>query len=122
MASIIVLPCITLVVAFATISGARAEELFATNAKCSLTYTFTTSTHASPIDIGSGTDLTVNRYLVTTINEANKGFLNLTAGRCTNIRFTDRQKQTIDSKGYCNFKDRNGDVLFAEHNRGSKTD
>ena len=105
----------TVVVALATMSTARGEEPFATSAKFALTYTFTTSTPASPIDVGGGKDLTVNRYLVTTINEAESGFLNLTAGRCTNIRFTDRQMQTIDSKGYCNFKDRDGDVLFAEY-------
>lgn len=90
-------------------------EAFATNAKFSLTYTFTTSTPASPIDVGGGLDLTVNRYLTTTVNDSNAGFLNLTAGRCTNIRFTDRKLQTIDSKGYCNFKDRDGDMLYAEY-------
>ena len=112
---------ITVVAALATMGNACGEEPFATSAKFSLTYTFTTSTPASPIDVGGGKDLTVNRYLVTTINEAGKGFLNLTAGRCTNIRFTDREMQTIDSKGYCNFKDRDGDVLFAEYTtEGSK--
>lgn len=95
--------------------AALGGEPFATSAKFSLTYTFATSTPATPIDIGGGTDLTVNRYLTTTVNDANKGFLNLTAGRCTNIRFTDRKMQTIDSKGYCNFKDGDGDVLYAEY-------
>lgn len=95
--------------------GAYADERFATSGKFALTYTFTTSTPASPIDIGAGTDLTVNRYLTTIVNDANGGFLHLTAGRCTNIRFTDRKKQTIDSQGYCNFKDRDGDVLYAEY-------
>ena len=95
--------------------SAWSAEPFATNAKFSLTYTFTTSTPASPIDVGGGMDLTVNRYLTTTVNDSNAGFLNLTAGRCTNIRFTDRKMQTIDSKGYCNFKDTDGDVLYAEY-------
>ena len=105
----------------ATSSSAGSGEAFPTSAKFALTYTFTTSTPASPIDIGGGLDLTVNRYLTTTVNEANRGFLHLTAGRCTNIRFTDRKQQTIDSKGYCNFKDQDGDVLYAEYTTsGSK--
>ncbi len=101
--------------ALAIFGVARADELFPTSAKFALTYTFTTSTPATPIDVGGGTDLTVNRYLTTTINDASKGFLNLTAGRCTNIRFTDRKAQTIDSKGYCNFKDKDGASLYAEY-------
>ena len=106
---------LTIASAVVVSGAARADEPFPTSAKFALTYTFTTSTPATPIDVGGGTDLTVNRYLTTTVNDANKGFLNLTAGRCTNIRFTDRKAQTIDSKGYCNFKDRDGDVLYAEY-------
>ena len=81
-------------------------------------YTFTTSTPATPIDIGGGRDLTVNHYLATTINDAGQGFLHNTAGHCTNIRFTDRERRSIDSKGYCNFKDLDGDVLYAEYTTG----
>ncbi len=103
------------VAAAPTLCSAQGAERFATSGKFSLTYTFATSTPASPIDVGGGMDLTVNRYLTTTVNDAGKGFLNLTAGRCTNIRFTDRKKQTINSKGYCNFKDADGDVLYAEY-------
>ena len=106
---------VAIATALAQTTGVRADEPFATNAKFSLTYTFTTSTPAAPIDVGGGMDLTVNRYLVTTINDANHGFLHLTAGRCINIRFTDRKMQTINSNGYCNFKDRDGDVLYAEY-------
>ena len=83
--------------------------------KFTLSYTFTTSTPASPIDIGDGLDLTVNRYLVTTLNDGGSGFLHLTAGRCTNVRFTNREARTIDSHGYCNFKDGDGDLLYAEY-------
>ena len=111
-----VISCIAgVLIAMAPATGSSAAEPFATKAKFALTYTFTTSTPAPAIDIGGGLDLTVNRYLTTTVNEANKGFLHLTAGRCTNIRFTDRKQQTIDSKGYCNFKDQDGDVLYAEY-------
>ncbi len=99
--------------------GLHAAEPFPSDAKFSLAYTFTTSTPASPIDVGAGRDLTVNRYLTTTINDAGKGFLHLVAGRCTNIRFTNRQMQTIESKGYCNFKDGDGDVLYAEYTTGT---
>lgn len=106
---------VTFISVLASAVGAHADEPFATSAKFSLTYTFTTSTPASPVDVGGGMDLTVNRYLVTTINDANHGFLHLTAGRCINIRFTDRKLQTINSNGYCNFKDRDGDVLYAEY-------
>ena len=92
-----------------------AQEKFATTSPFSITYTFTTSTPATPIDIGNGRDLVVNRYLTTTVNDAGRGFLNLTAGHCTNIRFVYREKRTIDSKGYCQFKDRDGDELYAEY-------
>ena len=81
----------------------------------SLSYTFTTSSPAAPIDIGDGRDLTVNRYLTTTLNDGGGGFLHLTAGRCTNIRFTNRKERTIESHGYCNFKDVDGDLLYAEY-------
>jgi hypothetical protein len=95
-------------------TAARAEP-FPSASSFTLSYTFTTSTPASPIDVGEGRDLTVNRYLTTTLNDAGTGFLHLTAGRCTNIRFTNRQDRTIDSKGYCNFRDRDGDILYAEY-------
>ena len=62
----------------------QCAEPFATSRKFSLTYTFTTSTPATPIDVGGGRDLAVNRNLTTTVNDANKGFLNFAAGRCTN--------------------------------------
>ena len=45
-------------------------------------------------------------------------FCILTAGRCTNIRFTNRDERTIDSKGYCNFKDEDGDLIYAEYSTG----
>ena len=99
--------------------SARSAEGFPSDATFALTYTFTTSTPASPIDVGAGRDLTVNRYLVTTLNDTNGGFLHLVAGRCTNIRFTNRLMQTIESKGYCNFKDGDGDVLYAEYTTGT---
>ena len=99
--------------------GAHADQAFPSDAKFTLTYTFTTSTPASPIDVGAGRDLTVNRYLTTTVNDAGHGFLHLVAGRCTNIRFTNRLMQTIESKGYCNFKDLDGDVLYAEYTTGA---
>ena len=100
-------------------AGAYAGEPFPSDAKFSLSYTFATSTPASPVDVGGGRDLTVNRYLATTINDAGQGFLHLVAGRCTNIRFTNRQTRTIESKGYCNFKDGDGDVLYAEYTTGT---
>ncbi len=90
-------------------------ESFPTAGKFALSYTFTTSTPAAPIDVGEGRDLTVNRYLVTILNDGGGGFLHLTAGRCTNIRFTNREERTIDSHGYCNFKDADGDLLYAEY-------
>ncbi len=99
----------------AAVTTARAAEPFPSAAQFTLSYTFTTSTPASPIDVGGGLDLTVNRYLTTTLNDAGNGFLHLTAGRCTNVRFTNRSERTIDSKGYCNFKDRDGDMLYAEY-------
>ena len=96
-------------------TAAVAADPFPTAAKFTLVYTFTTSTPASPIDVGEGRDLTVNRYLTTTLNDAGSGFLHLTAGRCTNIRFTNRHDRTIDSMGYCNFRDKDGDLLYAEY-------
>ena len=95
-----------------------AADPFVSTGDFSITYTFTTSTPASPTDLGGGRDLTVNNYLVTTINDAGKGLLNNTAGHCTNIRFTDRTAQTIDTKGYCNFKDADGDTLYADYATG----
>ena len=92
---------------------------FPSAAKFSITYTFTTSTPGSPIDVGGGRDLTVNRYLATMVNDAGGGFLHTTAGRCTNIRFTNRDQHTIDSKGYCNFKDDDGDLVYAEYTTGT---
>ncbi len=108
------LPLLALLLPLAAQSAARAEP-FPSAAKFQLSYTFTTSTPASPIDIGEGLDLTVNRYLVTTLNDGGAGFLHLVAGRCTNVRFTSREQRTIDSHGYCNFKDADGDLLYAEY-------
>ncbi len=98
--------------------AASAGDAFPSASNFSITYTFTTSTPAAPSDLGGGRDLTVNNYLVTTINDAGKGLLHNTAGHCTNIRFTDRLQRTIDSKGYCNFKDADGDVLYADYTTG----
>ena len=100
------------------VPAAGAAEPFASKGDFSVTYTFTTSSPAAPIDVGSGRDLTVNSYLATTIDDAGRGFLHNTAGHCTNIRFTDRTQRTIDSKGYCHFKDVDGDELFAEYTTG----
>jgi hypothetical protein len=55
----------------------------------------------------------------TTVNDAGSGFLHNVAGHCTNIRFTDRVKNTIDSRGYCNFKDKVGDVIYVEYTTGT---
>ena len=98
-----------------------AQTAFPSDAQFAITYTFTTSTPASPIDVGDGRDLTVNRYLATTVNDAGRGFLHRVAGRCTNIRFTAREARTVDSTGYCNFKDAEGDLVYAEYrtNRAS---
>ena len=54
----------------------RSESL-PTSGQFSLTYTFTTSMPASPMDIGDGKDLTVNRYLATMANDNGQGFLRL---------------------------------------------
>ena len=97
------------------VAASACADPLPTAGKFTLSYTFTTSTPASPIDIGDGLDLTVNRYLVTTLNDGGGGFLHLTAGRCTNVRFTNREQRTIDSHGYCNFKDNDGDLLYAEY-------
>jgi hypothetical protein len=85
----------------------------------SLTYTFTTSTPARPIDVGGDRDLTVNTYLATTINDAGSGLLHNVAGHCTSIRFTNRKNDTIDSHGYCNFKDQSGDMIYVEYTTGA---
>ena len=61
----------------------------------------------------------VNRYLATTYNDADNGFLHLTAGACINIRFTQRENRTIDTRAYCYFKDKDGDKLFAEYITGA---
>ena len=106
-----------LILALLWASGVRAEP-FPSIGTFAVTYTFTTSTPATPTDIGSGRDLTVNNYLATTINDAGRGLMHNMAGHCTNIRFTNRDEQTIDSKGYCNFRDADGDVLFAEYVTG----
>ena len=97
-----------------------ATEQFPSEGKFSITYTFTTSTPATPIDVGGGRDLTVNRYLVTTYNDAGSGFLHLTAGQCINIRFTIRDKRAIDTNAYCHFKDRDGDELFTSYTTGGE--
>ena len=100
--------------------SARSAEQFPSEGKFSITYTFATSTPAAPIDVGGGRDLTVNRYLVTTYNDAGSGFLHLTAGQCVNIRFTIRDKRAIDSNAYCHFKDKDGDELFTSYTTGGQ--
>jgi hypothetical protein len=98
---------------------AGADETVPYQSKFSLTYTFTTSTPAKPQDVSPTLDLTVNNYLVTTVNDAGSGFLHLAAGHCTNVRFTDRVKKTIDSRGYCMFEDKNNDRIYAEYTTGT---
>lgn len=61
----------------------------------------------------------MNHYLATTVNDAGKRFLHLTAGRCVNIRFTDHLRKTLDSRGYCNFKDHDGDTVYIEYTAGT---
>ena len=72
----------------------------------------------APIEVGGDRDLTVNNYLATMVNDEGGGFLNLVAGHCTNIRFTNRTTRTISTNAYCNFKDRDGDVLYVEYTTG----
>lgn len=106
---------------FALLGAAPALSIadsFPSSGKFSVTYTFSTSTPAMPIDVGGGRDLTVNNYLVTTINDADGGLLHHLAGHCTNIRFTRRSERTVDTSAYCNFKDADGDELFAEYATG----
>jgi hypothetical protein len=100
-------------------SLARADDIVPYQGKFSLTYTFTTSSPAKPQDVSPTLDLTVNNYLVTTVNDAGSGFLHLAAGHCTNVRFTDRVKKTIDSRGYCMFEDKNNDRIYAEYTTGT---
>ena len=109
----------SVVFGLAVSASASSAETFSSESKFSITYTFATSTPAEPIDVGGGRDLTVNRYLVTTYNDAGSGFLHLTAGTCVNIRFTNRDKRTIDTNAYCHFKDRDGDDLFANYTTGA---
>ena len=99
---------------------AQASDQFPSEGRFAVTYTFATSTPAAPIDVGAGRDLTVNRYLVTTYNDAGAGFLHLTAGQCVNIRFTIRDKRAIDTNAYCHFKDRDGDELFTSYTTGGQ--
>ncbi len=112
----------TLLVAAASVvaSGvALADAPFAPAGTFSVTYTFTTSTPQAPIEIGGGRDLTVNNNLATMVNDEGRGFLHLLAGHCMNIRLTDRTSRTLDTKAYCNFKDADGDVLYARYVTGA---
>ena len=97
----------------------RSRHAVPSAARFSITYTFATSKPAQPIDIGGGRDLTANEYLVTTVNNDGTGFLNLVAGHCTNVRFTVRETGTVDTKAYCNFRDRDHDTLYAEYTTGT---
>ena len=101
------------------IGVALADAPFPPAGKFSVTYTFTTSTPQPPVEIGGGRDLTVNHYLATMVNDEGKGFLHLLAGHCTNIRFTNRTDRTLDTKAYCNFKDGDGDMLYAQYTTGA---
>ncbi len=99
--------------------AAHAEAPFPSAAKFSITYTFATSIPASPIDIGGGRDLIANHYLVAMVNDDGTGFLNLVAGRCVDVRFTVRETGSVDTKAYCNFRDRDHDTLYAEYTTGT---
>ena len=101
------------------VAAAAGDAAFPSAAKFSVTYTFTTSTPASPIDIGGGRDLIANHYLVTMMNDDGTGFLNLVAGHCINVRFTVRDTGSVDTRAYCNFRDRDHDTLFAEYTTGT---
>ena len=100
-------------------AASLAEQAFPSEGEFSITYTFTTSNPSTSIDVGGGQDLTVNRYLATMINNAGKGFLHLAGGRCTNIRFTNRSDRTVDTRAYCNFRDQDGDTLYARYTTGT---
>ena len=99
-------------------SAACAAEPYTNAGDFSITYTFTRSTPAGRVLVGAGRDLTVNNYLATTVNDAGRGLMHHMAGHCINIRFTNREQRTIESKGYCNFRDMEGDMLYAEYATG----
>lgn len=97
---------------------ASAQEKSSTPDTVPVIHTFATTTPAQPIDIGGGRDLAVNHDLTTSMNEAGRGFLHLTAGRRTAIWSVLRAKKSIDPTDHCRFKDHAGDRLCVDYATG----
>ena len=114
--------CAFLILGCAAISAmneVRGAEPLVSEGVFSVSYTLATPSPAPALDVGEGRDLATNRYLITTYNDAGGGFLHMTAGECINIRFSAREKRTLDTHAYCHFKDRDGDDLFTEYTTGT---
>ena len=106
------IPAITL--GLALIANPVVAQDIPSEGKFSVTYTGVNPNPTKPVAFGKDREVTVSPTIMTAVNDAGTGLLHNMAGRCIIVTIIDKAAKTLDTRGYCNYADRNGDQVYEE--------